>query len=164
MPFDTVLLLPGQDGIGGQLGAVVADDHAGTASQFDDPIELAHDPQARERGIHHQPQALSGEVIDQGQNAKATAAHQRVGHEVERPAQIAILRDRHRRPRAKCPFATTAPANAQPLLLVEPVELLVIELDALALQHQPEPAITEPASLRSQLAQSNAKLFIARPL
>jgi hypothetical protein len=38
--------------------------HEATASQFDDAIELAHDPQACERGIHHQPQALSGGESD----------------------------------------------------------------------------------------------------
>src|SRR3954468_1212008 len=31
VPFDITLLLPGQDGVRGQLGAVVADDHSGVA-------------------------------------------------------------------------------------------------------------------------------------
>src|SRR4051794_40685208 len=40
VPFDITLLLPGQDGVRGQLGAVVADDHSGVAPQFGDTIQL----------------------------------------------------------------------------------------------------------------------------
>ena len=116
------------------------------------------------RGVHHQVQTLSGEVIDQGEDAEASATHQRVCHEVERPAQIATLRDRHRRPRAECPFAATALAYAQPFLLVEPIELRAIEFDALPFEHQSETPIAKPPALRGQLPQSNAKFFIARPL
>jgi hypothetical protein len=66
-------------------------DHAGTAPQFDGAIELPRDPQLSERGVHHQAQASSDEVIDQREDAKAPAVHQRVGHEFERPAQIVDL-------------------------------------------------------------------------
>ncbi len=46
VPFDVVFVLPGQDSIGSELGAVVADDHSRATPEFDDAIELAHDPQA----------------------------------------------------------------------------------------------------------------------
>ena len=48
VPFDAVLLLPSKDGVRRELGAVVADDHAGAASGLDDAIELADDPVAGE--------------------------------------------------------------------------------------------------------------------
>jgi len=147
-----------------QLGAVVADDHARIAAQFSDPIELAGDAQPGERRVHDQAQAFSGEVVDQRQDTEAPAADQCVGHEVERPAQIATLRYRHRCPGAESPLATATLAHGQPFLLVEPIELLAIELDALALQHQTETPIAEPPSLGRQLPQPLAQIFIATPL
>ena len=75
VPFDITLLLPGQDGVRGQLGAVVADDHSGVAPQFGDTIQLTCDPQTGERGVDHQGQAFSGEVIDQREDAEAPSAH-----------------------------------------------------------------------------------------
>ena len=39
----------------------------------------------------HQAKAFPGEVIDQGEDAEAPAAHQCVGHQVKRPAQITTL-------------------------------------------------------------------------
>lgn len=134
MPFDAELLLPGQDSIGGELGAVVADDHAGTAAAFDDLAKFSHHTQGGERGVDDQAEALPGEVIDQGQDAEAPAAGERVHHEVERPAQVLILRDRHRRPRAQRPFTATTLAHRQPLLVVEPVQLLPIDPDPLPSQ------------------------------
>jgi hypothetical protein len=147
VPFDVALLLPGQDGVGSELGAVIADDHARTASRLDDAVEFAHDPRGGERGVRNQAEAFSGAVIDQGKDAEAPAAHQRIHDEVERPAQVPVLRDRHRGSRAQSPFAAATLAHGQPFFLVEPVELLRAELDALALQHQAETPIAEPPAL-----------------
>ena len=61
---------------------------SGVAPQFGDTIQLTCDPQTGERGVDHQGQAFSGEVIDQREDAEAPSAHQRVRHEVERPTQI----------------------------------------------------------------------------
>src|SRR5215218_7020788 len=114
---------------------------------FGDPIEFTGNTQAGERGVHHQGQAFPREVINQREDAEAPAAHQRVGDEVERPAQIAILRDGHRRSGTESAFATAALAHGQPLLLVEPIELLAVELDALAFQHPTETTVAEPPTL-----------------
>jgi hypothetical protein len=38
VPFDAAVSPPARDGVGGQLGAVVTDDHAGTPSDLDDAI------------------------------------------------------------------------------------------------------------------------------
>src|SRR4030081_1561771 len=96
--------------------------------------KFTHYTQDRERGVDDQAKALPGEVVDQGQDTEAPAADQRVHHEVERPTQVLILRDRYRRPGAQGPFAATTLAHRQPLLLVEPIELLAIDLDALPSQ------------------------------
>lgn len=62
-----------------------------------------------------------------------------VGHEVDRPAQIAILRDYYGRAGAPRPLAAATPAHHQPLLPVQPVGLLVVDPDGLAGQQQPQP-------------------------
>src|SRR5580698_2545792 len=108
--------------------------------------------------------AAVGEVIDQREDAEAPAADQRVSHEVERPAQIAVLRDRHGCPRAQGSLATATLAHRQPFFPVEPIKLLRAQLDALALQHEAEPPIAKPPPLRCQFAQAPAQLVIARPL
>ena len=147
MPFDIALLLPSEDSVRGELSAVVADDHTGAASGFDDAIELSQDPQAGERGIHHESQAFPGEVIDEREDTEATAAHHRIHDGVERPAKVLVLRDRHRRPCAQSAFAAAALTHRQPLFLVKTIELFVIELDALTLKHQPQSPIAEPPTL-----------------
>ena len=58
VPIDTVVLLPCKDRPRGQLGAVVADDHAGPAAALDEPIELASDPDAGERVVNDERQAF----------------------------------------------------------------------------------------------------------
>ena len=126
VPLDLSLLLPGQDGVRGQLGAVVGDDHAGIAAALGDLVELAADPLAGERVVDDGCQALPAEVVDDAQDAEAPAVGQGVGDEVEAPALVGILRDRHRRSGAESSLAATALAHRQPLLAVEPVELLPV--------------------------------------
>jgi hypothetical protein len=77
-PFDVALLLPGQDGVRRDLGAVIADDHAGKAL-VSTMCDRARVPRwGGERGIDHQAEALPGEVIDHSEDAEAPAAHQGV--------------------------------------------------------------------------------------
>jgi hypothetical protein len=136
VPLDAAILLPGEDRVRGELGAVVTDDHAGIAPLFGDPIKFAGDTKTGERGVHHQTEAFPGEVIDQREDAEAPAAHQRIRDQVERPAQIAVLRDGHRRSGAESALSATAPANGQPLFSVEPIELLVAQSDSFASEQQ----------------------------
>ncbi len=48
MPFHTCLAAPRQDGIAGQFGSIVADNHAGFAASGDQRAKFAHNPLARE--------------------------------------------------------------------------------------------------------------------
>lgn len=114
---------------------------------LDDPIELPDDPRTSERRIDHQSKALTGEVIDQGEDTEAPAVCQRVHDEVEGPAQVPILRDGHRRPGAQSALAASASVHGEPLLPVQPIELLVIDPDALASQEQSQTTIAEPPAL-----------------
>ena len=92
MPGDLVIVGPLQNGVGGQLGAVVADDCVGLATLGEEPIELASDPDARDRGVGDQRQALTGTVVDHNQDTHAAAVEELVGDEVERPAVVWPLR------------------------------------------------------------------------
>ena len=51
VPVHLVIVGPLQDGVRGQLGAVVAHDRLGLAAFSEEPIELASDPDAGDRGV-----------------------------------------------------------------------------------------------------------------
>src|SRR3954469_313094 len=51
VPLDLAILLPAQNGVRGQLGAVVGDDHAGITAALGDSIELPADPLAGDRVV-----------------------------------------------------------------------------------------------------------------
>ena len=53
MLFDAAVLLPTQDRMRRQLGAIVRDNHVRPAAQFDDAVEFAHDTLSGERHISH---------------------------------------------------------------------------------------------------------------
>ena len=61
VPLDMALLLPLQDGVRGQLGAVVADHHAGIAADLGDPVQLASHPDAGDGGVDDRGQAFPAE-------------------------------------------------------------------------------------------------------
>jgi hypothetical protein len=50
VPSDLMIVSPSQEGIAGQLGAVVAHDRLGLATLAEEPIELAGHPDARDAG------------------------------------------------------------------------------------------------------------------
>ena len=134
VPFDPAFLLPAQDGVARQFGAIVRDDHGRSATPGDDPIQLAADPYARERGVHHDRQRFAGEVVDHAQRAEATAIRKRIGHEVQAPALVGAARQHHRTPRARGPFAAPSPPHSQAFFAVDTVELLVVRIQPLPSQ------------------------------
>ncbi len=64
-------------------------------------------------------------------------------HEVQVPALICRLRDRHRRPRA-------APSRSERPMSVNPVQLLVAHLRCLALQQNVQAPVAEPEAQSRQ--------------
>lgn len=129
MPFDLALLAPLEDRHGGQLGAVVRDAGRGFAAPGDDGIEFAGDPDAGQGSIRHQGQALAGEVIDHGQDAKAPPVGESVGDEVQRPALIGSRGQNQGPSCPQGPFATAPAFHLELLLAIEAAELLVVHLD-----------------------------------
>ena len=160
VPGNAALLLPGEDRMRGQLGAVVADDHQRQAAQLGDAVELTGDAMAGQRAIGDQRQALPAEVVDHHQNPQAPAVAQDVRGEVEAPALVRCLWHRQRRPGAERALAAAALPDRQPLLAVEPEQPLVVDHDAFAPQQDQQAAIAEATPLGRQLAQPAAA---ARP-
>ena len=76
----------------GQFGAVVADDHCGSAAPGDQRVEFAHDPPAANRGVDDQGERLAREVVHDRQYPEPPAPGQCVGDEVERPALVGSRR------------------------------------------------------------------------
>jgi hypothetical protein len=157
-----MLLRPAQHRHAGELGAVVGNDHGWTAAGGDQGVELAHDPQARQRGVGDQEEAFAREVVDEGQDAEPAAVGERIRQEIHAPALVGTLRDRHRRPCADCPFAPRSPAHLQPFLTIEATQLLVVHDDAFTLKQDVQPPITEPPADRREFTQPCSHRRISR--
>ena len=99
-------------------------------------IELACHPAAGDRRVDDQRQAFAGEVVDNNEHPEAAAIGQHVRDEVEAPALVGPLRQSHWRARPQGPFAATTTTNRQPLFPLDPEELLVVQLNALAPQQE----------------------------
>ncbi len=80
--------LPFEESVQCQFCSAVADRHVRVAAILSYTVELAGNPNARDRVINHSGQAFPGEVIDDTQNAEPPAVQQRIGYEVQAPALI----------------------------------------------------------------------------
>ena len=78
VPLNCTLFLPAQDGVRGQLGAVVRADHQQLAPAGDDRVEFTRDPPPGQRGVDHQRQALPRAVIEHDEDAHADEAARRL--------------------------------------------------------------------------------------
>ena len=83
MPVDLHPLGEAQDGVRGELGAVVADDHCRLPAPGDERFEFARHPQSRQRSVGDQGKAFPRAVVDDGQDAEAAAVGELVRDEVE---------------------------------------------------------------------------------
>jgi hypothetical protein len=92
VPFDAGLLRPAQDRHAGQLAPIVGETAGGLAASGNNGIEFAPHPLARQRRVGDQRQALTGKIIDHGQDAEAAAVAELVMQEIERPALVRSLR------------------------------------------------------------------------
>ncbi len=135
----------------------------GPAAPADDGVQLAGDPQARERGVGHQRQAFARAVVDHRQDAEPATVGQLVGDEVQAPALVGTQRRLHRPPCTHGPLAPAAPAHRQPLLAINPLDPLLVHQPALAPQQHVQAPIAEPPPLLRQRPQPLAQLAIVRP-
>lgn len=117
MPFDLPVLLPRQDRVRGQFGAIVRDHHTGIAPQLCDPVQFPRHTMARDRRLDDGGQALPAEVVDDAQDPEPPTPGQAVGHGVEGPALAGSLQDRHRCAGPKRPIPPATLTHRQPCLV-----------------------------------------------
>jgi hypothetical protein len=71
-----------QDGVRGQLGAVVAHDRFGLAALAEEAIELASDPSAGDRRVGDERQALARAIVDDDKDTQATPIDELIGDKI----------------------------------------------------------------------------------
>lgn len=153
VPFHALLLLPAQDRVTGQFGAIVADDHTGPSPLLDEMVEFTSHAHPRQRGVDHDGQGLTREVVDHAQRAEAPPVDESVGDEVEAPAMVRRGGQQDRPPRSHRPLAPASSTYRQAFLTVDPEDLLGVRTKAFAFQQDAQPAIAEPAPFTGQIAQ-----------
>jgi hypothetical protein len=137
MQVDPMGIRAGVQGLPGEFGAVIHRDQLRQTTLSDQAVQDPRHPQTRQRGIHLRCKALSGEIINHGQNPDPPATGQSVSDEVHGPplvlafrcgpggsarrlpsacacvsGRIALLRDRAGRP--ACGSLRTPPAATTP--------------------------------------------------
>jgi hypothetical protein len=113
----------------------------------EESIELASDPDARDRSVGDQRQALTGAIVHHDQDADATAIEELVGDEVERPAIVWPLWDEHRRPRAQGPLAATSSTDHEAFFAIQPEQAFVVHLEALSSEQNVQSPVAEAPAL-----------------
>src|SRR3546814_6325757 len=97
MPLQAYFAAPREHGVGGELGAVVTDDHGWLAALGDQFVQLSHNPPPGDRCVGHRTQTLPGHVIDNIEHAEAPPRDQLVVHEITATALVWQGTDRRRR-------------------------------------------------------------------
>jgi hypothetical protein len=92
VPVHCHILAPSEHGIAGELGAVVADDHARLAPGRNDCGQFACNAPSRYRGVGDRTQTFLDDVINDVQNAEATAIGKLVAHKIQRPVDAAVTK------------------------------------------------------------------------
>ena len=126
MPVDSVAIGPGQNGIAGELGVIVADDHLRLAALDDNLIEFAGYTTARQGRVGNQGQALPGAVVDHAENTQPASVGQLIRYEIQRLALFRCHGQEHRRTRADGALAATAAPYVELLLAIHTEEALVV--------------------------------------
>lgn len=83
MPGNAAILLPREDGVRYQFGAVVWDHHAGIAAWLGDRVQFASNAFAQDRVIDDGRQTLTANVTDHARDAEAPTVDQHFRHDLE---------------------------------------------------------------------------------
>ena len=121
VPGDATLLLPAEDRVRGQLGAVVADDHAaaGRAARRSGRAHGRRDGRrASVSATSARHSRLKSSTTTSTRKRRPSLSTSEAKSRLQR--WFGALRDRHRRPRAERPLAAAALPDRQPLLAIEP--------------------------------------------
>ena len=146
MPLNAVVVGPFQDRATGELRPVVTDNASRFAIEPGKCIQFPCHPCARDAGVSHQAEVLTAAIIIHSQDAEPTRCAEGIGQEVQRPSFTRPKSFWHRRACPTSPLAPTSSPDAQFLLRIEAIQLLVVHDHSLAFQHHPDPPIAEPAA------------------
>ena len=124
VPVHVHILAPGEHGVAGELGAVVADNHAWFATPIDDRCQFARNAPSRDRGVGDRTQTFLGDVIDDVQNAEAPATGELIVDKIQRPARIGLGLHQYWRPRANGLAASSASAHGQAFFPIEAMDTI----------------------------------------
>ena len=96
-------------------------------------------------------------------DAEAPPVGHRIAQEIQRPALVRSLRQRHRSPRAQGSLAAATAADLKALLGIKPPQLLVVHVRAFPAKQNLQTPIAEAPADRRQLAQPNTDRTVVRP-
>lgn len=88
MPLNTVVLRLGKDGVRGEPGAVVRNDHAWSAAAADQIGRFTSDTLAGNRGVRDHSQAFPRHVIDDVRYPEAPTAGKLIMEKIPRSARV----------------------------------------------------------------------------
>jgi hypothetical protein len=131
----------------GELGAVVADDHAWFATPIDDRCQFACNAPCRDRGVGDRTQTFLGDVIDDVQNAEASAIGELIVDKVQRPARIGLGLHQYRRSRANGLAASSASAHGQAFFPIEAMDTIDARWLSFPPQQDEQPSVAKPPAL-----------------
>src|SRR5262249_10741662 len=153
VPGNLVIVGPLQDGVRRQLGAIVAHDRLWLAALIEKPIELTSNPNAGDRGVGDERQALARAIVDHNEDTKAAPIKHLTATKASRPASVRPSRTQHRRPCAQGPLAPPPPSNHEPFLAIDSKQPLMVHKKALPSQQHVEPPIAEAPALMGESPQ-----------
>jgi len=146
----SVLFGPDLESAARELRPVVADDRFWPAATLAHELgQHPRDQPARDRALHSNRQTLPGAVVDDVERSKAGPATDLIGGEVHRPALVRLGWGRRLLRSANEPLTCTL-SHLQPLLAVEPVDLLVVDHHASSSQPATEPLVSVPRQFGRQ--------------
>lgn len=158
MKCDSSLIGPGIQGFAGEFGTVVDHDDLWQPPCVCKTLEDSDNATSGQRCIDFDYRALTGEIVDDVQGAESSACGQGIVREVHRPALVCSNGKADGSPEASGELLATLPADSQAIRAIEPVDSLVVHLEAFSSQQDVEPSIPESRSLGSQLMQTPEEL------
>jgi len=144
MPTDAAVVLPFEDGAGGKLRSIIADNGFGFSIEANDRVQLPRNACARKRRIGYEAGALAGAIIDDAEHAKPAGFTKNVRHKIKRPALVGPRRRVERPSRSRRPLAAAPPLHGKAFFLVKPSQLFVVHAYALPVEHVADAAMTKP--------------------
>src|SRR3546814_10933724 len=96
MPLQAYFAAPREHGVGGELGAVVTDDHGWLAAPGDQFVQRAHNPPPGDRCVAHRTHTTPAHVIDNSRHAETPPREQTDVPDTPAPTVVVTGQERRR--------------------------------------------------------------------